>query len=127
MNGNGGPYELILWSNATIQAAGGNVGSLPQSYGAIAGQNSGTASTWDTTTPDGTPNSRDGQAMDQLMAGPSILKNQLGRTGSDLDTAASTVAAWRTQKKTEEAARGAALAGSQWFKYLQGANNPAIS
>lgn len=127
MMGNGGPYVLRLWSQASILAANGNVASLPQSYGAIASQNAGTATAWDKTTPSGDPNERDGQAMDQLMAGPSILKNQLGQTGADLDTAVSTVASWRSQKKTEEAARGSAAAGSNWFKYLQGANNPAIS
>lgn len=69
---------------------------------------------------------RDGQGLDQLIAGPSQLKYQLGLSGSDLDTAQATVTGWRTQKKTEQAALGV-NAGSSWFKYLNAINNPAIS
>jgi hypothetical protein len=43
MMGNGGPYVLRLWSQRQFFAANGNVASLPQSYGAIASQNAGTA------------------------------------------------------------------------------------
>ena len=119
-------YAFLLWPASSIIAAGGNVGALPQSYAAIAAQN-GNAPTWDVFQYNGTTLSRDGQAMDQLIAAPSVLKVHLGQTGSDLDAAASTTAAWRNQKKAEQEALGANDAGTTWFKYLQAVNNPAIS
>jgi hypothetical protein len=119
-------YLLVIWRNSAITAAGGNVASLPQTYAAVATQN-GNAATWDkVVNADNTVSDRDGQALDQIIAGPSILKNQLGQTGADLDTAQSTAATWRTQKKNEQEALGA-NAGWSWFKFLNAVNNPAIS
>lgn len=119
-------YSFTLWPSSSIIAAGGNVGALPQSYAAVAAQN-GNAPTWDVFQYNGSTYTRDGQAMDQLIAAPSVLKVHLGQTGSDLDAAASTTAAWRQQKKAEQEALGANGAGTTWFRYLQAVNNPAIS
>lgn len=127
MDGNFGPYNLTLWKEATILASGGNVANLPQGYSAIASENLGQAPSWDQTSANGDPAHRSGQAMDQLMAAPSILKNQLGQSGASLDAALNTVTAWRDQKKVEQEALGASGAGSSWFQYLQGVNNPVLS
>ncbi|GAA4770828.1 hypothetical protein GCM10023219_16940 [Stakelama sediminis] len=124
--GGGEPYLFHLWEESAIIAASGNVASLPQTYAAIATQN-GDAATWDVFDYDGNSYSRDGQAMDQLIAGPSVLRIHLGQSGSDLTTAETTATSWRNQKKSEEEALGANGAGTTWFKYLQAAHNPAIS
>lgn len=118
-------YTFILWKTASIQSAGGSVASLPQTYATVATQN-GNAPTWDTSTANGVTDIRDGQATDQMLAGPSVLKNQLGQTGSDLDTALSTASGWRTQKKNEQLALGV-NAGQSWFRYLNAVNNPALN
>lgn len=119
-------YVLHIWKTSAINAAGGNVASLPQTYPDVAAQN-GSAATWDkVVNTDGSVSDRDGQALDQLIAGPSILKNQLGLSGPDIDTALNTAAGWRDQKKNEQLALGVD-AGSSWFKYLNAVNNPAIS
>ncbi len=122
-NANGDPYIFRLWTNASIIAAGGNVASLPQNYAALAAVNGSTAS-WDVYNSTGA--SRDGQGMDQLIAGPSVLKNQLGQTGSDLDMALATATTRRNQKRTEQEALGINGAGSSWFRYLQAVHNPAV-
>lgn len=119
-------YLFNLWREGVITAAGGNAASLPQTYGAIATQN-GNAATWDVFNYGGSTYDRDGQAMDQLIAGPSVLRIHLGQSGSDLTTAETTAASWRNQKKTEQVALGANGAGTTWFKYLQAVHNPAIS
>jgi len=123
--GGGADYEFVIWTQAAIAAAGGTVASLPQNYAAVATQN-GNGPTWDKIIVSGSTIDRDGQGLDQLIAGPSQLKYQLGLSGSDLDTAQSTVTGWRNQKKSEQAALGV-NAGSSWFKYLNAINNPAIS
>ncbi len=123
-NGTDTAYLFRIWSYASITAAGGNVASLPQNYAALSAVN-GSAATWDVF--NGTGGKRDGQAMDQLIAGPSVLKNQLAQSGADLDTALSTATTRRNQKKTAEEARGANAAGTEWFVYLQAVHNPAIS
>lgn len=119
------PYAFNIWRRASILAAGGAVASLPQTYAAVNGQN-GTAASWDVTTFQGSTIDKDGQAMDQLISGPSILKLQLAQTGSDLDSAQTTAQGWRNAKKAQESALGA-NAGSSWFKYLNAVNNPALS
>ncbi len=119
-------YQFVLWRGTDIASVGGNVASLPQTYTAVATQN-GNAATWDVVQDlSGTTHPRDSQALDQLIAGPSIMKNQLEQTGSDLDAALATVTSWRNQKKTEQLALGVD-AGSTWFKSLNGANNPALT
>jgi hypothetical protein len=124
--GGSAPYMFFLWKGSAITAANGNVASLPQNYTAIATQN-GNAATWDVFQYGGSTDTRDGQAMDQLIAGPSVLRTHLGLSGSDLTTAETTANSWRNQKKTEQEALGPTEAGSTWFRYLQAVNNPAIS
>lgn len=118
-------YTFAVWSAAAIRAAGGNVASLPQTYTALAAQN-GNAPSWDKSAGGGTAVDRDGQATDQIVAGPSILKNQLRLTGADIDQAMTTANGWRNQKKTEQQALGVE-AGSGWFRVLNAINNPALS
>ena len=119
-------YMFYLWQESTITSASGAVASLPQTYAAIATQN-GNAATWDVFDYGGNTYLRDGQAMDQLIAGPSVLRIHLGQTGSDLTTAEATATSRRNAKKTEQEAIGANGAGTTWFKYLQAVHNPAIS
>jgi hypothetical protein len=119
-------YTFLLWRSAAITSAAGAVAPLAQNYAAIATQN-GNAATWDVSTDvNGVTSRRDGQGNDQLMAGPSILKNQLKLTGTDIDSAVATVSSWRTQKINEQLALGV-NAGESWFISLNGANNPALS
>ncbi|WP_052071785.1 hypothetical protein [Sphingopyxis sp. MWB1] len=120
------PYMLHLWDESAITAANGDVASLPQSYAAIAVQN-GNAARWDIFDYGGSSHSRDGQAMDQLIAGPSVLRIHLGQQGSDLAAAETTAESWRNEKKVEQEALGPNGAGTSWFKYLQSVHNPAIS
>lgn len=118
-------YLFHLWPAAAIVAAGGAVSALPRSYASVATRN-GQAPSWDLSAVDGPAVSRDGQATDQLLAGPSILRNQLVQSGADLDAAVNAAATRRTQKKNEQAALGV-NAGTSWFVYLNAVNNPALS
>ncbi len=122
-----GDYLFPTWSASALAAANGSVAALPQNFAAVATQN-GNGPSWDVFAPIGGSGlvNKDGQGPDQLRAGPSILKNQLGQTGTDIDAALATVTGWRTQKKTEQQALGT-NAGSTWFIYLNAVNNPAIS
>jgi hypothetical protein len=104
-----------------IQAAGGNVASLPQSYAALQATHGASAS-WDSFPFEGSTISRDGQAMDFLIQAPSCLSYLLGQNGTDVSRAFNTVKAWRKQKMDEEIAKGVD-AGSGWFWYLQGSTN----
>lgn len=124
--GSDADYGFVLWNTADVASSGGAVATLPQNYAAVATRN-GNAPTWDVYQFQGTTYSKDGQAMDQMIAGPSTLRLQLGQTGSDLSTAEATATSWRNQKKTEQTALGANAAGTTWFRYLQAVNNPAIS
>lgn len=124
--GTGTPYLLNIWGRAGIVAAGGDVASLPQGYSDLAPVN-GTNGSWDVFDEGGSAGSRDGQAMDQLIAGPSILKAHLGQSGIDLDQAENTAASWRSQKVAEQDQLGSDGAGTTWFRYLQIVNNPVIS
>lgn len=124
--GGGSDYMFYLWQESTITGASGNVASLPQTYAAIATQN-GNATSWDIFDYSGSTHSRDGQAMDQLIAGPSVLRIHLGQSGGDLTTAETTATSRRNQKKVEQEGLGANGAGTTWFKYLQAVHNPAIS
>lgn len=119
-------YLMFLWKHSAIVAAGGNVSSLPQNYAAVATQN-GNSPAWDVFQYGGSTHSRDGQAMDQLIAGPSVLRIHLGQSGSDLAAAEGTATSRRNQKKTEQQALGANGAGTTWFRYLQAVHNPALS
>jgi len=119
----GSNYLVGLWSAEHITAAAGEVARLPQTYAALEGVWGKTAR-WDQYVDDRGEVSRDGQAMDQLIAGPSQLRYLLGQSGDDLLAAQSIANQWREEKKALELAKGAA-AGSGWFTCLQATNNPA--
>ena len=117
-------YNTPIWTNAQISAAGGNVANLPKTYAAIAtAQGANKAPSWDTWKSGSTVNGRDGQAMDQLLAGPSLLLD-MGRTDPALTQAETAALGYRQSKITSETAKGANEAGSTWFQYLQTTNNP---
>ncbi|GFM27162.1 hypothetical protein [Novosphingobium sp. PY1] len=121
MNMAGSDYQARYWTAAEIVAANGNVSSLPQNFAAVVSAH-GAAPSWDQWSEGATTYSRDGQAMDQLLAAPALLKD-MGLTGADLDQAVSTAESRFQAKLTSEAARGNASAGSEWFKYHQTTNN----
>lgn len=113
-------YTLPLWTPAMIAAAGGNVSALPQTYAALAtSQGANKAPSWDQWTGGG----RDGQSMDQLLAGPSLLRD-MGRSESALVQAETTALAYRKSKIDSETAKGPQTAGSGWFQFHQTTNNP---
>jgi hypothetical protein len=117
-------YTVPLWTPAMIASAGGVAANLPQTYSAIAtAQGSNAAFSWDSWNNNGSASSRDGQAMDQLLAAPSLLRD-MGRTDSALVQAETNALAYRQSKITSETAKGAATAGSTWFQYHQTTNNP---
>lgn len=119
-------YLAGLWTVDHIKAAGGDVARLPHDY---AGLESlwGRAESWDSfKVSDGRTISRDGQAMDQLIAAPSLLRYLLGQSGDDLVEAQAVANRWREQKKAEELAKGE-RAGEGWFRYLQATTNPATA
>jgi hypothetical protein len=120
-------YEYRPWSDAMVTAAGGNVGNLPQTFAAAASANTqsqGPAASWDTRKWGGQTYSRDGQAMAQLLAGPSLLLD-MGLTGTDLDQAHATATAYRQSKIDSENAKPIEQRGSGWFVFDQMTNQPA--
>lgn len=117
-------YTVPLWTPAMIASAGGVAASLPQTYSAIVtAQGSNAAFSWDSWNNNGTASLRDGQAMDQLLAAPSLILD-MGRTDSALVQAETNALAYRQSKIDSETAKGAATAGSTWFQYHQTTNNP---
>ncbi|KRB86047.1 hypothetical protein ASE00_04695 [Sphingomonas sp. Root710] len=119
----GSNYLVGIWTADHIAKAGGEVARLPRRYAELEPLWGKTAK-WDVYRDDRGTVSRDGQAMDQLIAGPSLLRYLLGQTGDDLIAAQSTANGWRDTKKAEELAKGE-QAGSGWFTCLQATNNPA--
>jgi hypothetical protein len=119
----GQEYLVPLWRPDQIIDAGYNVANLPQTYSeVIASLPENAAPTWDTWNNNGNIQGRDGQAMDQLLAGPSLLKD-MGMTGADLDQAIATAESRFQSKLTSETAKGYETAGSGWFQYHQTTNN----
>jgi hypothetical protein len=119
----GSNYMIGLWGRQHMIDVAGDVARLPHSYAGIVklwGETRG----WDSYEADGRSVSRDGQALDQLIAGPSLLRYILGQTGEDLILAQKIAQEWRETKKREELAKGQD-AGTGWFAYLQATNNPA--
>lgn len=118
-----GDSVTAYWSTSAILAVGGDVSQLPQTFAAVDAAQTRKAPGWDTFFgTNGEILSRDGQAMDQLLAGPALMKD-MGLTGSDLEQAV-TLAEQRFQERlASEAARGANAAGTVWFKYHQATNN----
>ncbi|MGA1849482.1 hypothetical protein VH570_01425 [Sphingobium sp. HT1-2] len=112
-------YTIPLWTPAMISAAGGNAANLPQTFAALAtAQGANKAPSWDAWTGGG----RDGQSMDQLLAGPHLLLD-MGRTDPALTTAATTSDGYFQSKLASETAKGAQTAGSGWFQFHQATNN----
>jgi len=121
----GSNYLVGLWTAEHIAAVGGDVSRLPQDYAGLE-RLWGRTPDWDSYRDDRGPVSRDGQAMDQLMAAPSLLRYLLGQSGDDLVAAQAVANRWREQKKAEELRKGE-RAGEGWFAYLQASNNPATA
>lgn len=121
----GGNYMVGIWSVDHITRVGGDVSRLPHSYAELE-RLWGKTPSWDKYLDNGVEVKRDGQAMDQLIAGPSLLRYLLRQEGEDLIAAQTVANRWREQKKAEELAKREA-AGSGWFVYLQATNNPARS
>lgn len=119
VNAVGESYNTPIWTEAQMAAAGGNVAQLPKTYAEIAAAQTVKGPSWDTWSGGG----RDGQAMDQLLAGPSLLLD-MGRTDAALRTAETNALAFRQQKIDSETAKGPQEAGSTWFQFLQATNNP---
>lgn len=119
----GSNYLVGIWTVEHIAAAGGQVARLPQGYSDLE-RLCGKTPSWDKYLDNGREVNRDGQAMDQLIAGPSLLRYLLRQEGEDLVAAQSVANRWREQKKAEELAKRD-RAGSDWFVYLQATNNPA--
>lgn len=119
----GSNYMVGLWSRQHIIDAGGEVARLPHDYAGLV-KLWGETRDWDSYEGDGRTVSRDGQALDQLIAGPSLLRYLLGQTGDDLIRAQQIANGWRESKKKQELAKGEE-AGTGWFAYLQATNNPA--
>jgi len=118
----GSSYMVGIWSADQILAADGNVARLPNSYADLE-KFWGRAPSWDRFVDGDRSLPRDGQAMDQLIAGPSLLRYLLGQTGDDLIAAQVVANRWREQKIAEELKKGD-RAGEGWFVYLQASNNP---
>ena len=119
-------YLCPIWTNAQITAAGGNVANLPHSFAAVAtAQGANAAPTWDTFKSGSNVYDKDGQAMDQLLAGPSLLLD-MGRNSQAVIDAEAVARGYLQEKIDSETARGTGVtggAGSAWFKYLQTTNN----
>lgn len=116
----GTEYLTSYWTVDEIKAAGGDVSKLHQTFAAV--QAARTSPSWDTFSWEGQTNSRDGQAMDQMLAGPALLKD-LGMTGTDIDNAVTTAESRFQEKLVSETAKGPNVAGSGWFLYHQATNN----
>lgn len=120
----GSSYLFRTWSRQHIAAMGGEVARLPHSYTDLV-KFWGQSRSWDSYQGgDGHTYSRDGQAMDMLIAGPSLMRYLLRQDGPDLVEAQRIANEWRESKRKEELAKGEA-AGTGWFTYLQASNNPA--
>lgn len=117
-------YQMPTWTPQMIAAAGGNVNNLPQNHAAlVAYQGANASRSWDTWNNNGEDHSRDGQAMDQLLAGPSLLLD-MGQDTPEIRQAEATALAYRQSKIDAETARGPTGAGTGWFYYHQTTNNP---
>ena len=119
----GGGYMFTFPASA-VANAGGVAANLPQGYADLIPL-MGQADTWAYNGPGTQNDSRDGQGLDLLMAGPSQLKYGLGLAGTALDAAEAVAISWRNERKAAEEAKGSD-AGSGWFKFLQGSHNPML-
>lgn len=122
-------FQTPIWSWAQINASGGDVSKLPQTFEEVDMAQQYRCRTWDevywpgANGPEWAP--RDGQANDQMLAGPALLKD-MGLTGSDLDACVEIAEQRFQQKLAEQTALGPDNAGSSWFLYHQATNNRPI-
>lgn len=117
-------YEYNPWPVELVEAAGGNVGNLPQTF-ADAATATVSAPSWDARlSPSGSVHKRDHFATTQLLAAPSLLFD-MGLTGDDLDEAEANATAMRQQKIDSEEARPIEERGSGWFVFDHATNQPA--
>jgi hypothetical protein len=116
-------YVSCYWTKAQIIAAGGDVTKLPQTVAQVVAKQTRPAPNWYSCyDQDGNLVSRDGQANDQLLAGPAMLKD-IGFSGADLDQAVTTAESRFQESYAREVAMGADHAGETWFQYHQATNN----
>ena len=120
----GTEYLFPLWTEAQIKAAGGVVSNLPQNFEQLVAAlpaNKKTAR-WDICTDQyGNIQSRDGQSMDQLLAGPGLLMD-MGMSGAALTDAYNKAEQLFQEKLQQELAEGE-MAGAGWFQFHQATNN----
>ena len=90
----GGNYLVAIWDVAQIAAVGGDVSRLPRRYAELE-RLQGKTPSWDKYIDNGREVDRDGQAMDQLIAGPSQLRYLLRQEGEDLVAAQAIANRWR--------------------------------
>ena len=103
----GTEYLTPLWTVAQINAAGGNVASLPQNMAAVSAAQSKPSPSWDTCHDmNGNVQSRDGQSMDQFLAGPGLLMD-MGRSSTALTNAYNIAENYFNAKKAAEEAKSA--------------------
>lgn len=117
----GTEYLCPLWTVEQMNAAGGDVSQLPQNFQQVYNRQTVKAPSWDTYTYNGSTGSRDGQSMDQLLAGPGLLLS-IFPDDAELTAAAETAEARFQEKLASESAKGA-QAGTGWFLYHQVTNN----
>lgn len=121
---NGIDYVTTWWTREQILAAAGDPSKLGQNMVDCMNALPLKAPSWDMFyQPDGTTlTKRDGQANDQILASPAMLK-ELGHSGADLEAAIVTAEQRFQQKLQEETAKGYDAAGVDWFIYHQATNN----
>jgi hypothetical protein len=118
----GTEYLTPLWTVAQINAASGNVSALPQNMAQVSAAQTKPSPSWDTCHDQyGNVQSRDGQSMDQFLAGPGLLMD-MGRSSTALTNAYNIAEQYYAQKKAAEEAKGA-NAGTEWFVFHQATNN----
>lgn len=128
---NGVDYATTVWTNAELVASGGDITKLPQTWAEVtarrrASEGADSPQTWDVLTyREGgvlITGPRDGQSMDHVLAGPTLMKEIIGDYPG-LDQAIQTTLARRQEKIDSETARGATEAGTKWFRFHQITNN----
>lgn len=122
-------YMTTLWPTNELYAKGADVSQLPQTFEEVDMAQKYRCRTWDEVYWPGVNgpewDRRDGQACDQMLAGPALLKD-MGMTGSDLDACVDLAEQRFQQKLAEQTALGPENAGSSWFLFHQATNNRPI-
>lgn len=122
VNAIGIEYQLSIWTPQMVAAAGNNPANLPKTHAAVAAAQGANASrSWDTWNNNGSDNGRDGQAMDQLLVGASLLLN-IGEDTPEIRQAEATSATYRQTKIDGATAKVNAGQDPDWYYYLQATN-----